>query len=206
MILDSNLETETKSINIDKNQISCETLPEELWELLPNNAEYLKNIMKFSGYETFESVIRLQNKDEIQKMFDFVIMMKSVVENSHEMFGIFSTIPEKVMILPGLVPVFEKFIQSVQEYRSLKNPKIVEKKVKEKEPKKPSVLKKCQTFDDVKNQMDNWMLNQNIKLPYKIEATSEPSVFLFTCLSCGWIKCYCISKWDSIIIKCPKTS
>ena len=33
------------------------------------------------------------------------------IEDHDKMFGIFSRIPEKVMILPGLSSVFEKFIQ-----------------------------------------------------------------------------------------------
>lgn len=48
-------------------------------------------------------------------MFDFVIMMKDVIENLQEVFGIFATMPEKVMNLPGTrtVPVFDKFLQTV---------------------------------------------------------------------------------------------
>ena len=48
-------------------------------------------------------------------MFNFVIMMKDVIENLQEVFGIFATMPEKVMNLPGTrtVPVFDKFLQTV---------------------------------------------------------------------------------------------
>ena len=48
-------------------------------------------------------------------MFDFVIMMKDVIENLQEVFGMFATMPEKVMNLPGTstVPVFDKFLQTV---------------------------------------------------------------------------------------------
>ena len=49
-------------MNVNQNEIGCKNLPQELWNILPRNAEYLKNIMKFSGYETFESITRLQNK------------------------------------------------------------------------------------------------------------------------------------------------
>ena len=48
-------------------------------------------------------------------MFNFVIMMKDVIENLQEVFGIFATMPEKVMNLPGTrtAPVFDKFLQTV---------------------------------------------------------------------------------------------
>ena len=48
-------------------------------------------------------------------MFNFVIMMKDVIENLQEVFGIFAIMPEKVMNLPGTrtVPVFDKFLQTV---------------------------------------------------------------------------------------------
>ena len=48
-------------------------------------------------------------------MTSFIIITKDVIENLQEVFGIFATMPEKVMNLPGTrtVPVFDKFLQTV---------------------------------------------------------------------------------------------
>ena len=54
-------------MNVNPNEIGCKNLPQELQNILPRNAEYLKNIMKFGGYETFESITRLQNKKRNKK-------------------------------------------------------------------------------------------------------------------------------------------
>ena len=88
----------------------CQNLPQEIWNLLPKSAEYLKNIMKFSGYETIDAILRLESKENLQEMFDFVIMMKDVIDDPREIFGIFISKPEKVTILPGLRPVIENFL------------------------------------------------------------------------------------------------
>ena len=75
--------------------------------------------MLFSGYETIDAIITLQNEEEQIKMFQFVTTMKDIIENREEMFGIFSKMPEKVMVLPGLKTVFNKFINSVIQFKNL---------------------------------------------------------------------------------------
>ena len=78
------------------------TIPDEIWNIFPSQGTYVKKIMKFSGYETIDSVLKLKSKDEIEKMFSFVKTMADVVEEKDAMLGIFSKCPEKVMLLPGL--------------------------------------------------------------------------------------------------------
>ena len=58
--------------------------------------------MKFSDYETIDSILKLKSKDEIEKMFSFVKTMAHVVEEKDAKFGIFSKCPKKVVLLPGL--------------------------------------------------------------------------------------------------------
>ena len=73
--------------------------------------------MLFSGYETIDDIITLQNEEEKIKMFQFVTTMKDIIENQEEMFGSFSKMPEKVMVLPGLKTVFNKFINSLIQFK-----------------------------------------------------------------------------------------
>ena len=81
---------------------TTDAIPDEIWNMFPSKGTYLKNIIKFSGYETIDSVLKLKSKDEIEKMFSFVKTMADIVEEKDAMFGIFSKCPEKVMLLPGL--------------------------------------------------------------------------------------------------------
>ena len=83
-------------------QTATDGIPDEIWKIFPSQGTYVKKIMKFSGYETIDSVLKLKSKDEIEKMFSFVKTMADVVEEKDAMFGIFSKCPEKVMLLPGL--------------------------------------------------------------------------------------------------------
>ena len=58
----------------------------------------MKNILKFSGYKTVESVLKLRQNEELDKAFSFV---SEIVENKEEMLGIFYKNPEKLMLIPG---------------------------------------------------------------------------------------------------------
>ena len=107
-----NTVVENDDQNCEQEKELSQEIPITVWNILPKNANYIRKIMIFSGYETLDSVITLQNEAERKKMFQFAVMMKDVIEDHDEMFGIFSRIPEKVMILPGLNSVFEKFIQA----------------------------------------------------------------------------------------------
>lgn len=62
----------------------------------------MKNILKFSGYETYESIIKLKDKEELAQVFEFVKSMSDVVSDKEEMFGVFSRNPQKTMLIPGL--------------------------------------------------------------------------------------------------------
>ena len=42
-------------------------IPDHVWDMLPENASYIKEIMKFSGYQTITSAIKLEDEAERKK-------------------------------------------------------------------------------------------------------------------------------------------
>ena len=75
-----------------------DSIPEVLWDMFPPKCHFLRNIVRFAGYETKESAMKLRTEDERTKMFDFVKCMIDIVEDKDEMFGIFKRNPQKVML------------------------------------------------------------------------------------------------------------
>ena len=47
-------------------------VPEKLWKLFPPKGQYLKNILVSSGYETYDSVMKLKEYAEMNEMLSFV--------------------------------------------------------------------------------------------------------------------------------------
>ncbi len=70
--------------------------------MFPQSGQYLKNIMKSSGYETIESILKLRYREELNKMFDFIKSVSDIIEDKEEMFGVFKSNPNKVTLIPGL--------------------------------------------------------------------------------------------------------
>jgi hypothetical protein len=69
---------------------------------LQEDNTFLKHILKFSGYETIESVLKLRQKEDLEKAFSFVKAVSEIVENKEEMFGIFYKNPDELnMLIPG---------------------------------------------------------------------------------------------------------
>ena len=50
--------------------------------------------MEFCGYTRKESIVKLKEKDERDKMFTFVTSMSEVIEDKHAVFGVFSKCPD----------------------------------------------------------------------------------------------------------------
>lgn len=130
-------------------------------------------------------------------MLDFVIMLKDTVPDQEEMFGIFSKVPEKVMILPGLQPVFNSFIQAVIDYKKTQQPSQKRntkvptstqspKRVLQKKKGKPDVQKLFIDIEQLREQMRKWLLKHDYREDFNIEETSSTGTFLFTCGSCFW--------------------
>ena len=64
-------------------------LPSSVWNSLPKSANYVKECMIFSGYDNFESIVKLESEDEQKCMFDFVVKMKDAVPDQSSTFGVF---------------------------------------------------------------------------------------------------------------------
>ena len=47
--------------------------------------------------ERKESIVKLKEKDERDKMFTFVKSLSEVIEDKHAVFGVFRKCPDKVM-------------------------------------------------------------------------------------------------------------
>ena len=78
------------------------TISEEMWNTLPPKASYIKNMLKYCGYETPEAVSKLAEDGELEKVFEFMKSISSIVEDKKEVFGIFHQDPQKLTMLPGL--------------------------------------------------------------------------------------------------------
>ena len=83
-------------------------------ENVPPTRQYLKNILIYSGYETYESIITLTEQTEVDAMISFIKDTSDIIDEKEEMFSIFSQHPQKLMILPGLKPILSKFIEKVK--------------------------------------------------------------------------------------------
>ena len=81
---------------------SVDSLPEALWTMFPPSGNYIKNILKFSGYDTPESIIKLKDEAELGKAFDFEKSVSDIVPNTEKMFEIFCGNPQSVVLIPGL--------------------------------------------------------------------------------------------------------
>ncbi len=79
-----------------------EEIPQKVWNIILPCGNYLKEVMEFCGYTTKESIVKLKEKDKRDKIFAFVKSMSEVIEDKHDVFGVFSKCPDKVMLLPGL--------------------------------------------------------------------------------------------------------
>ena len=139
-----------------------------------------------------DAIIKLEDDAEVKRMFDFVVMMEHAVPDREKMFGIFANKPESIMIKPGLVPVFKKFVQAV---KNLKNPKkkTANLKAKNNNAFKAKNKKKAQkkniempTLEYLTDQMKNWMKKQSINKPFTFQRTENESTFCFICDHCKW--------------------
>ena len=82
--------------------VQSEEIPQEVWNIILPCGNYLKKIMELCGYTRKESIVKLKETDERDKMFTFVKSMSEVIEDKHAVFSVFSKCPDKVMLLPGL--------------------------------------------------------------------------------------------------------
>ena len=158
----------------DQEQKAATEVPERLWKMFPENGNYIKEIMKISGYTDVDGILELRKEEKRKEMFEFAIEMVDQIPDRKKMFGIFEKIPEKVRILPGLNFMFNSFLNECEKL-SKKQSEIPapeeeskpkkSKQVKRKDPTQnslqPSSSKKrrnaIETIDMVKSRLDRWM-------------------------------------------------
>ena len=58
--------------------------------------------------------MKLKNREEIKKMFQFVIDNQELIENKDSYFGVFARNPKLLYVLPGLEQIFKTFISEVE--------------------------------------------------------------------------------------------
>lgn len=93
-----------------------DAIPEAAWSVFPENGKYLKKILvDYGGYSTRKSLLKLENPIEVENLFEFVRDMAEDIDDENErkeLLGVFHKNPKKLKILPGLVDVFQAFIQN----------------------------------------------------------------------------------------------
>ena len=183
----------------DQEQKAAIEVPERLWKMFPENGNYIKEIIKFSGYTDVYGILELRKEEKRKEMFEFAIDMVDQIPDRRKIFGIFEKIPEKVRILPGLNFMFNSFLNECEKVSKKQSEIPVpeeeskqreSKRVKRKDPTQnslqPSSSKRrnaIETIDMVKLRLDSWMKKQKFDhLQYTITEADE--VKCFECLNC----------------------
>ena len=120
-------------------QITSQTIPQHLWDMIPPKGAYLIEIMGFCGYDTVDSVVLLKQDTEVEKMFNFIREMEPVIDDKEKTLGIFSRLPQHLQILPGLKWKFNQFLDEVEK---LKRPKVLKDNRKRKKPQETKMSDK----------------------------------------------------------------
>ena len=91
-----------------------DAIPDSVWNVFPENWTYMKKMLIYDRYSTRESLVKLQKKEELEKLFDFIRDMADDADDEErkELLGVFHKNPQKLKILPGLVDVFNAFIEN----------------------------------------------------------------------------------------------
>ena len=85
--------------------------------MIPEDGEYLMNIMKKMGFKCRDAILRLKNDDILQKMFKEIQELQGLIP-AHErqsMFGMFEKDPSLLRVLSGVRPGFDRFLKKVEE-------------------------------------------------------------------------------------------
>ena len=198
--LDAGLDAEVSfgaEAEITKESVLSDYVPDHLWNLFPPNCMYLKEMMIFCGYETKDAVLSLKSEEELRNMFQFAIEMYETLseEDKNKIFGIFSKKPENVRILPGFKSTFDKFLQALGEkpQRNENVSNVPELPLKRKSTQLNKVVSVKHTLEDVKFQMQKWLLKQEKAGKFKVKSVSfevaenaKQKGFMYKCLICNW--------------------
>lgn len=97
-------------------QINSSEIPDNLWSIIPENGQFIVNIMKFCEYKTRSSILKLRERDELQKMLLYVIKNEELFADEEErssIFGRFKKKPHLLSIPPGIETAFKEFLMAV---------------------------------------------------------------------------------------------
>lgn len=93
-------------------------VPQKFWEFFSApSSKYVMEILRFCGYETYDSVIKLKKPGEIEKMLNFVKENVELIDDKSKILGFFEKDPSKLKLLPGVEPILQGFITSVEKAR-----------------------------------------------------------------------------------------
>ena len=84
--------------------------------MFPEQDTFIPNIMKFCGYLNGNSILKLKNESEVQKMFEYVVKMAELIHDKQAIFGIFApkpTLLSEMGMPPGTWSTFERFLDRV---------------------------------------------------------------------------------------------
>ena len=62
----------TSEVEIPADEVLSDEIPCSVWNLLPASAQYIKTVLDFSGYTTFEPFLTMKNHNDLQLAFDCV--------------------------------------------------------------------------------------------------------------------------------------
>ena len=158
------------------NRLNYQTIPEKLWKIFPSHGSYLVHILKFCGYQSRETILKLKDEKEVAKMFEFAAQHHDLLDQEEKIltFGIFARKPTAVSILPGLTPVFRRFIKEVEDL--VPKPKQSASKFFQKSTSSPSSslpaaaskssANKEVTIESITARMENWLDKEKKKNPH----------------------------------------
>ena len=66
------------------------------------------------AYTDPDDVILLKDPDKLREMLSLAAEMADSIENKTEFYGPFHKMPDKVCVLPGIQPAFQKFLREVE--------------------------------------------------------------------------------------------
>ena len=164
---------------------SATAIPEHLWNIIPESGQYIVEVMKFCGYSDLESISKLKDPKEREKMFSCMREISETIETQAErknLFGIFCEAPDKLRILPGLERTFNRFLEEVEKVRtSRKNPnQLVKKPFSERRKRSSNVL----DVDDINLQVEQLFQKRNITRLFRITCNDKECIYV--CVHCHW--------------------
>ena len=143
-----------------------DAIPESAWNVFTESGVYIKNMLIFSGFLTRESLAKLEKKEELEKIFEFIRDMADDLDEGERrnLLGVFHKNPNKLKILPGLEEIFKTFLHSnkINQGREEKGNDSARKSLPMSSPicKSTSKVDESVTIESVVEQIEEWQLQK----------------------------------------------